>query len=307
MVTGRGLISRGRLKELQLPNSVYIITFCGIDGCTCKEAEKGCSRGFFSLFLQAVNGIAFAERNGLPYYVSFGNRKSLYSDPGKEEQNFWNYYFNQPIPLLSEEVKQVNNLNIEVHPLRIWSKKHFLYLHREVVKNLRFQNDVQEILEANRNVFVKNKVLGVQIRCTDHATEVQPVCLERIFEEIAKQITEFDKLFVATDNNFVISSLQERYGEKLVCHAAERSDNDMAVHLNSSIKDRYKLGLDVLVDCYCLSLCKQVILVHSNISYAALLFNPELPYTLLERPKEKRKRLKTLFLYNLDRFGIRKW
>ena len=71
-------------------------------------------------------------------------------------------------------------------------------------------------------------------------------------------------------------------------------------------KDRYRLGLEVLADCYTLSACQGAILTHSNVSYGALLLNPNLPYNLLETSASQKSRQKTNFLYTLDRLGIRK-
>lgn len=302
----RSLISQERLKELQQQNPVYVVS-CGLHDCPCGRKEPGCSRGFFSLFIQGIYGIAFAQKHKMPYHINFGNCEYLYSDPARSSPNFWNYYFVQPLSQLKEKSHFVPNLNIEVYPLRIWDQQHIFQMHQNVVSRLQFTDEVKSMLEKRSEAFKNRKVLGVQIRCTDHSGEILPVSLKRILKEIDQQIPEHDNLFVATDDSNVILLLQERYGKKLIYHAVERSENELAVHLNRNIKDRYKLGLEVLVDCYCLSLCRHAILMQSNISYAALLFNPHLTYTLLERAAVRRKRLKTLLLYYLDKFGVRKW
>lgn len=306
MKVKRSQISRERQQELQQHNSVYVIS-CGLEGCPCQQVTPGCERGFFSLFLQAVYGIAFAYKYRLPYHVNFGNCEYLYSDPAKESRNFWNYYFLQPLPQLPEKREIIFNLFQEVFPLRIWDRQHIKQLNRTVISSLQFTTAVKQVLEKYMPVFQSQKVLGIQIRGTDHKEEVLPVSQKRILKEIDRRIKHYDKLFVATDNHHMIMLLKSRYGEKFFYVEAERSTNEEAVHLNRQIKERYRLGLEVLLDCYCLSLCRYAILMHSNISYAALLFNPQLPYTLLERYLVKQQRLKTLLLYYLDKFGIRKW
>lgn len=306
MKAKRSQISRERQQELQQHNGVYVVS-CGLDGCPCQNIMAGCERGFFSLFLQAVYGIAFAYRNRLPYHINFGNCEYLYSDPVKESKNFWNYYFVQPLPQLPQDREIVSNLFHEIYPLRIWDQQHILQLNRTVVSRLQFTAPVKQVMERYMPVFQSQKVLGIQIRGTDHKEEVLPVSQERILKEIDRRIKGYDKLFVATDDHNIIMFLQSRYGEKFFYFEAERSSNEEAVHLNRQIKDRYRLGLEVLLDCYCLSLCSYAMLMQSNISYAALLFNPKLPYTLLERYPVKQKRMKTLLLYYLDKFGIRKW
>jgi hypothetical protein len=300
----RSLIKPERLQELKAEGSVYTIT-CSVTGCPCDMTTPGCERGFFSLFVQAIYGIDFAQRLEMPYYVDFGNCRYQYTDAKKEDGNFWNYYFEQP--LTDRPDKAVINSFYEVFPLRIWNKKHIKYLYNEVVKHLQFKQDVREILDVKKSIFDKKNILGIQIRCTDHADEILPVKLAAYFKAIDSKLDKYDKLFVATDDSKIIELLQERYGDKLLYNPVVRSINDLAVHTNPEIKDRYQLGLDVLVDCYCLSLCKSAILVHSNISYAALLFNPDLPHVLLERGRVKQNRLKTLLLYHLNELGIRKW
>ncbi len=79
-----------------------------------------------------------------------------------------------------------------------------------------------------------------------------------------------------------------------------RSNNDEAIHTNMIHENRYQLGFDAILDCYCLSLCDKTILKHANLSYSSLLFNSSQLYIFLETQKSKLKRLKTLFLDHLD-------
>ena len=302
----RSLIAPHRLKELHKRDGVYVIS-CGTDDCPCGRVDPGCERGFFSLFIQVVYGIAFAEKNKLPYHVNFGNCEYRYSDPTQGSINFWNYYFLQPLPGIPEKSQLVFNLFNEVYPLRIWNHRHFIEMHQQVVSQLQFSNEVDKVLKKYAERIKGQNVLGVQIRGTDHSEEVVPVSLKRILKKIDLKINTHDKLFVSTDDERVLLLLKNRYGSKLIYNEVVRSGSEIAVHSDRTIKDRYRLGLEVLADCYCLSLCRNAILLHSNISYAALLFNPYLPYTLLERAEERRKRLKTLILFYLDKFGIRKW
>lgn len=303
----RSIITTERAIRLCQQEGVYVVSCC-LENCFCGKNRNYCERGFFSLFIQAVYGIEFAKRVNLPWFIDYGNGTYLYSDARRKENNFWNYYFEQSTNALFETGEVIRNTLFEVYPLRIWSKRHLKYLNQVAVKELRFKEDTRTFLQSSEKEFDGRKVLGVQIRLTDHAGEVLPVSLEAFTKEIDKRIKCFDKLFVATDDSSIIKSLLQRYGEEnVIYNDVIRSDTDDAVHLNLAITDRYKLGLDVLSDCYCLTLCSHAILVHSNISYAALLFNPELPYTLLERPVVKLKRFKTLLLYYLDYFKIRRW
>ena len=115
------------------------------------------------------------------------------------------------------------------------------------------------------------------------------------------------KIFVATDDYWILPRLVEEFGkDRIISQEAVRSKDQQAVHTNLNHSNRYKLGLEVLTDCYALSSCDEAILSHSNVSYSALLLNPELKYTLLETSSYRRKRYLTGFLYTMDRWGIRK-
>lgn len=283
MTLQRGELQEDKLKDVR-QGGIYTIC-CFVADCPCERKSSPCPRGFFSLFIQAVYGIELAKRYGVPYYVDFGNHKYLYTDPTKNEQNFWNYYLEQTDTGLaySNKTKFVRNSLYEVYPFRIWNRRHLLKMHRSVVSELHFSETLEKHFTEKRLFYRSHKVLGVQIRRTDHGQEIEQVDLNVFLKLIDRKLDKFDYLFVATDDNKVIELLSQRYTSKLIYNNAARSNNDEAVHSNLSIANRYELGLEALIDCYCLSLCRHSILIQSNISYAALLFNPKLSYNLLEK------------------------
>jgi hypothetical protein len=291
-------LSEGKLTRLQ-KKGIYTIC-CYVDDCPCSAKSTVCPRGFFSLFLQVLYGIDLAQRHNLDYYVDFGNHTYLYTEPSIDDSNLWNYYFEQSESSKSDLGRLVRNSFNEVYPLRIWRRKHFLRLNN-AMKRLNFKEKIQQRLQDKREFFGTNKVLGVQIRRTDHGHEIEPVPINKFLEEIDKRLPKFDYLFVATDDNKTLSILTERYGSKLIVNNVHRSDKEEAVHKSAKFLDRYKLGEEVILDCYCLSLCKYAILMQSNISYSAVIFNPMLPYTLLELSSAKEKLKKRIHSF-FDRF-----
>lgn len=267
-------------RSLLRGNSVYTIC-CYVDDCSCAAKSDVCPRGFFSLFLQVLYGIDLAQRNQLTYQVDFGNHMYLYTDASKSDRNFWNYFFIQNEPGEVVDANITRNLFHEVYPLRVWRRKHFLLLHSALEK-LTFKEEIAKKLQDKKEFFGSHAVLGVQIRRTDHAQEIKPVPIATFLEEIDKRISHFDFLFVAADDNQTIDLLHERYGNRLLTNKVQRSNNGIAVHTNPEFSNRYQLGEEAIIDCYCLSLCKFAILVQSNISYSAVVFNPALKYKLLE-------------------------
>ncbi|MDO6389994.1 hypothetical protein Q4E40_07645 [Pontibacter sp. BT731] len=299
MNSQRGELQGEKLSEIR-QGGVYAIC-CNVKDCPCEAKTSPCPRGFFSLFIQAIYGIELSKRYGIPYYVDFGNHKYLYTEPSRSEQNFWNYYLEQTgvEPAYLSKARFVRNSLHEVYPFRVWSRLHFLKMHHTVVRELKFIDSLEKHFEEKRHFYGAHKVLGVQIRRTDHGQEIEQVGLDVFINIIDRKLGKFDYLFVATDDNKVIELLSQRYTDKLICNNAVRSDNDEAVHSNLNIENRYELGQEALIDCYCLSLCTHSILIQSNISYAALLFNPKLSYTLLEKGRFTFK-LKRLARYYLD-------
>lgn len=300
----RSIVSPERAAELAKAK-LYVIT-CGIQGCACGQQDETCERGFFSLFIQAIYGIDFAARHDLSYHVDFGNMRYCYTDSQQQDANWWNYYFQQPVAQRPAHLPSAVNLFHELYPIPIWERSHFRRMNRHVQK-LVFQDAVVEHIDSARKILIDRNALGVHVRRTDHPDSILPVELGDYYRAIDKLIDKHDMLFLSTDDEHVVRDFRKRYGSKVHCNDVKRSSDTRAVHRNFEHDDRWRLGLDVLTDCLCLASCNKLVLTFSNVSYAALLFNPELSYTLLEKPRTTIRRYKTLIVYFLDKWGIRKW
>ncbi len=300
----RSIVTPERAAELSRSNS-YIIT-CGVPGCACGQNDNRCERGFFSLFIQVVYGIDFAVRNGVEYHVDFANIEYCYTDPREPDNNWWNYYFRQRVVQRPADSTVAINRFHELYPIPIWDRDHFRRMNRHVRK-LAFQDDVREHIETARKQLRAHNTLGVHVRRTDHPDSIRPVGLDEYYRAIDKRIGQYDLLFLSTDDASVVHDFQKRYGAKVRVNDTTRSVDSQAVHRNFEHRHRRQLGLDVLTDCLCLASCNKLILTFSNVSYAALLFNPEASYVLLEKPRTTWRRYKTLVVYFLDKWRIRKW
>lgn len=290
-----------------MPHTVYDIGCLG-DHCDCQVYGATCRRGFFSLWIQAVYGLYFAYKHQVPGYVNFGNRPYLYSDSHlfNGDANFWNYYYQQENKV-GVNCRLLPNNYVEDYPLRIWESTHLHEIHQAVVANLKLQSEVAAHVKPLVNRCRALPTLGLQIRLTDHSLEVEPVGMEHYHAILRNAKNRYEQFFIATDDSRVIDALIDEWGEdRIIYQPAVRSKNEQAIHTNMGHPARFRLGLEVLADCYALSACHKGVLVHSNISYAALLLNPKLPYRLLETSSSRNQRLKTKLLYRLDRWGIRK-
>ena len=303
----RSYIRKDRLELLKSKDVVYLIT-CHQSEYYCKTHEdRGCQRGFFSLLLQAVYGIQFANKMNLPFYVDFGNITYSYSEGEKfnGNENFWEYYFEQT-PLESNR-DLVLNSKFENYPLKIWDRSFIRQLHQSFITNLILKKEIKESINSIHEGFKKSKVLGVHIRKTDHYLEVNPVKDASFFKLVDKLLSSFDKIFLATDDSEILLVFGKKYGDKLMFNSFSRSQGATSIHGKIDSSNGYELGKEALLDCYSLSFCDQVILSPSNLSYCALVLNPELPYQIAESKEAKYQRFKTLGAYYLNKWGIRKW
>lgn len=297
------ILTPERRAALTKPNSRYVI--CWVPDHPDDEGRTECRAGFFSLFIRVLYGIRLAIEYRVPYYIDYGSMRYSYSDPKRfaGDANFWNYYFVQSKLFPSDSL--VANRPYETFPLRIWSLTFRREMHTIVRDHIELQPNVEKLIDEKKEFFRKKRILGVHIRRTDHPGEVEPVALSIYKESIHRVLRDYDYVFIATDDMATLEAMIHEFGSQVMYNEVKRSVDGAPVHRLHSTENRYELGLDALLDCYCLSFCQKVILCHSNLSYAALLLNPTLEYTLLETPKHRMMRLKTSLTYYLDQIGVR--
>ncbi len=303
----RSAISPERRRELQVKNACYVIT-CFENEFDCEDhPDDICPRGFFSLFLQALYGIGFAKRYELPYYVDFSNVRYPYTDfpPQTGDKNFWNKLVKQEIP--ASDFHAVPNLQFETFPLKVWAKAHFRVLNRIFREEITFVDSMEARIKEIKKSFGSCKVLGLHWRKTDHYMEVSPVNEKVFIRTLERKLKEFDKLFVATDDQNLLGFLQNKFKGKVLAHDVNRSSNGQPVHEIKASSQGPLLAEEALMDCLSLSFCDELVLSPSNFSYTALVFNPEVNYTIMETGMARWSRLKTLLAYRLNQWGIRKW
>jgi hypothetical protein len=252
-----------------------------------------CYKGFFALFLQALYGIKYAVSNNLPAYIDFGSINYLYSYNDKNvDKNFWNYFFEQPSSLTLDDI---NNSEIikskieDLYPFPAFPFPEFTYsneyrknLNSILNKNIKFKEKVKTNIDNISKEFKGKKIIGLHIRRTDHYREYPSVPLSEYKKILIEEKNNFEQFFISTDDQRVIKYFQAEFGvNKVLFSNAFRSENEIPVHKNQEITNKYKLGLDAILDCYSLSVCKKIIITNSCFSYAALVFNPDIDFILL--------------------------
>lgn len=288
-----------RLAELKQPGAQYIIRCPGSSRDV--NGLRICEAGFFSHYLRVLFGIRLAVEYDVPYGIDYGYVPHVYRDTEAfpQELNFWNYYFQPPTGVVIDPSRRVLSRGYETHPVRIWNRRFLVEMNRLVQQHIFFRPEVEKTVMCRKEEFEQEKVLGVHIRRTDHWEEVEPVSLNMFKQVIRKNLRYYNKVFVSTDDQHVLDEMQEAFGERVLFNEVQRSYNHEAVHSFPSTCG-FRLGLEALTDAYSLSFCQKLILMHSNLSYTALVLNPTAPYLLLETRKHLLSRWKTLGAYYLD-------
>ncbi|MEM9833328.1 MAG: hypothetical protein AAF944_22035 [Bacteroidota bacterium] len=293
------LLTARRLTELKQPGAQYVIRCPGRNRSV--EGHRICDTGFFSHYLRALFGIRLAVRYRVPYSVDYGHVPHVYSDTETfpQEPNFWNYYFQPSGVVSSSPVKEIISRAYETHPVRIWKHGFIMEMNQLAQQHLFFRPEVEKEVMSRQGEFAQEQVLGVHIRRTDHWEEIEPISLNAFKQAIRRNLRYCSKVFIATDDQLTLDEIREEFGERVLFNEVHRSHNYEAVHAFPS-SEGFQLGLEALTDAYSLSFCSKLILVHSNLSYAARILNPTAPYLLLETRKHALSRWKTLGAYYLD-------
>ena len=165
--------------------------------------------------------------------------------------------------------------------------KGHLYAHqfRRYVKSLidkyvALKPNVQEKIDMfYRSMMEGHKVVGLHLRGSFIWNEVNTVPLEVLCEEANKNADENTIFYVATDQYPLLDSAKKFLNGKVIyydCYRQTRTTSPSESQQWPPI-----MGEDVLVETVLLSLCDHLVHTISNVSTAALYFNPELPHTML--------------------------
>lgn len=227
--------------------------------------------------------------------------KSFYSEHKgfKGTDNPWEYYFKQPAGITVEDYNQsyrvtrmtpndVEYINERYNGIAYNVSKEYLEVLGQVWKKYIFIRD--ELLEELNNqiyeLFNKNyagtgcqkpKILGIHSRGTDFKDRVlgHPIAVlpEDYFEYIDKIISNYDYIFLATEDSDNLNEFKEKYGDKLIYHKdivrSDKGKNPVVEQVNKSASrenPNYMLGRDILLDTVTLGQCDGII---SGISVVA--------------------------------------
>jgi hypothetical protein len=240
--------------------------------------------------------------NGWEYYfepvssLSYGGGDTLYT------QEFYNNYFTT-LHWYTEYIYSLELLPAEERvciksiplPKRIAGDtaypkgKHHLYskIFRKKVKEelldkfIVIKPNIQKKIDDFYNTYMRGKkVIGIHLRGQFVANEVDVVPVELICEE-AINVGKGDDLvyFVATDQTHLLEQARKLLNGNVIFYDCYRQETTTSPFSPSQCSP--KMGEDVLIETLLLSKCDHFIHTISNVSTAALYFNPGLSHTTL--------------------------
>ena len=202
---------------------------------------------------------------------------------GIQGEHYWTHGFgalmNKALYLCSEHYRLYGNWDIEIEDFQIQN-----IFETNTVKGDFYTRDLiwdtgvsipENNKEAYKNVFkIKSPIdeslvaeLGIHARGTDKETEFPRVKLERIIEYINEVNPK--SIFLATDDNYFLQPLKERFGDRLKYDKnAIISMDGKPIHHN--IQTKRDTNIQAFTSAYILSKCKSFAFCSSNLSRLAL-------------------------------------
>lgn len=246
--------------------------------------------GFCSIYRFVLLHLAFADDINMKSIVRWGENTLYYDKSITNCHNAFEYYFNPVSDVSSKEVMECKHV-VMSKPLDASAfgtvtnytipDSEFEFLGSILKKYVHLNNNIRNMFwDEMLGIVEGGKTLGVHVRATDynkgynrHPKIVTPEEYLYYTQEAVKE-HNFEKVFLATDDENVITLFCNKFGEKLVYyHDIYRSKNGEAIHYgNDHVKrDHHKflLGLEILKDFYTLGHCAGLIAGISNVSMCA--------------------------------------
>ena len=247
--------------------------------------------GFCSLYKFVLAHLAYAEDLGLTPVVYWGNRTLYYDSTIQNTNNCFEYYFKPVSEISYSQVEKCRNVIISKSIDRSVfckqsaysdiSEEDLICLSRYIRHYIQIKDEVKAIFwKELEEITNGGRTLGVHVRATDfyQGFNRHPVVISsEEYLQAAKIMFnngDFDKVFLATDDKFVISLFKKTFGNKLYFYEDTfRSSDGKAIHYgNGNVKrahHKYLLGVEILRDFYTLGYCAGLVSGVSNVSTCA--------------------------------------
>jgi hypothetical protein len=160
---------------------------------------------------------------------------------------------------------------------------------RLLAERIRVKDHVlSEVNEFWHRHLAGDRVIAIHYRSTDKPAELarrnKSIPLLSIDDHLDRALAvpgaADAKFFLATEDEVALELARERLGHRLVSIDATRSRDEVAPHFSVGGP---RVGQEALVDCLLLSRCDYLVHGRSNLSGAAMLFNPRLEHADVSR------------------------
>jgi len=262
----------------------YNITYNTIDTTTNKYVIGSLSAGLFSSFLGVVNHLVFCKQNNLVPVVYWDNQ-SLYFDKNANNtnNNVWEYYF-EPVSHLAYETGDLIHRSFSSEA----GAPSYYFSNRELVCKI-----VEEYIHVKSHI--KNKVdqfyekymhgkktIGIHLRGTDKIPALPSLHRENMpWEELFKLVNSYEdhQFFIATDEQELLEKAKESLKGTVIYSDSIRSTNSSSLHHGNAIINKAQIGEQAVIDVLLLAKCDHFFASYSNLSFAVIYFNQNIPYT----------------------------
>lgn len=240
--------------------------------------------GLFSNFLGVLNHLQLCHDNKLKPVVYWDSASKYYVPEGfNGSTNVWEYYFH-PVSSLSYTPGDRIHYEYIVGELEdmfwgtVCDKAARDKANPLIKKYIKPKGKIRYKVDAFYNKFMAGKkTIGIHIRGTDKAREVEAVPVEK-FAEIAKKYPGYQFL-VATDDQKLLNDLKLLIKGTVINYDCFRSEDGSPIHIKKP--SFAQLGEDVVVEVLLLARCEKLIHSLSNVSTAVLFFNNKMENFLI--------------------------
>jgi len=276
-------------KRLIICLILFVNTFCGQAVCAEPQVKTNHhyllsnfeGQGLFVTLNSVIGLLDLYEKSQSTMSVSvdFGNEGLYFSK--EKGPNWWSYYF-EPIALGNIRKAKIKRISQDEMSGFCWKGGRVISRSRArklMNKYIKIKPEIHQIVnEFVHSYFDSYFVVGIHYRGTDKFIEAAPyVSYEKVasqLDSILKECNQPTKIFVATDEQRFLDFMKIRYESKLIYQNIYRSVGNEPLHFTHH--DKYKNGLDAVVDCLLLSRCHVLLKTASNLSAFSQMFNPSL-------------------------------
>ena len=241
--------------------------------------------GFFSDFLGVLNHVAWCDQNGLTPVVYWGRNSFYFQEEGcNGSSDPWEYYFEPVSKLLYDSKQDKIHTTYEEGYMRTrfffteFATDKRKYAHDLIERYIKIKQPIMDKVDQfyNDNMAGK-KTIGLHLRGTDRVRERDYVPAEMLIAQANTYAGQAYQFFVATDEQALLAKAQNLLHDKMIFYDAYRAaPHNTSVGLFYHNVKGAKLGEDILVETLLLSRCEKLICQPSNVTTAALFFNPAL-------------------------------